>query len=101
VTPDTTLSAEDIEQLVGGELHDPFALLGAHPLTLGATPFVAVRTLLPGARSVAVLDLEPGREIAARRLHEQGLFEAVLEGPRAISPYRLKVDFGTRFHPTG
>ena len=95
MTPDTTLSTEDIKKLVSGELHDPFALLGAHPLTLGSTPLVAVRTLLPGARSVAVLDLEPDREIAARRLHDQGLFEAVLEGPRTISPYRLKVDFGT------
>ena len=93
--PDTTLSTEDIKQLVSGELHDPFALLGAHPLTLGSTPSVAVRSLLPGARSVTVLDLEPGREIAARRLHDQGLFEAVLEGARTISPYRLKVDFGT------
>jgi 1,4-alpha-glucan branching enzyme len=95
VKPDTTLSTKDIKQLVSGELHDPFALLGAHPLTLGSTPFVAVRTLLPGARSVAVLGLEPGREIAALRLHDQGLFEAVLEGARTISPYRLKVDFGT------
>ncbi len=93
--PDTTLSTEDIKRLVSGELHDPFALLGAHPLTLGSTPFVAVRMLLPGARSVAVLDLEPGREIAARRLHDQGLFEALLDGVRTISPYRLKVDFGT------
>jgi 1,4-alpha-glucan branching enzyme len=74
---------------------DPFTLLGAHPVVLDTVPALAVRAFLPGARSVAVLDLVPGQEIPAPLVDAHGLFEAVLPGEREIFPYRLKVDFGT------
>ena len=90
-----TLSPRDIKPLISGEMADPFAVLGAHPVVLDTGPAVAVRALLPGARSVVVLDLVPDQEIAATQVDEHGLFEAVLPGERKIFPYRLKVDFGT------
>ena len=90
----TTLSPEEIESLVSGELADPFTLLGAHSISLGKEPAVAVRAFLPGSRSVSVLDLVPDREVRARLVDKHGLFEVVLEGKKEIFPYRLKVDFG-------
>ena len=91
----STLSAEKIKSLISGEMADPFTLLGPHPVALEKGPAVAVRAFLPGARSVAILDLDPEREILAGRLHKQGLFEAVLPDLSEIFPYRLKVDFGS------
>ena len=64
--------------LISGEMADPFTFLGAHPVVLDTGPALAVRALLPGARSVAVLDLDPGQEIPAPLVDEHGLFEAVL-----------------------
>ena len=90
----TTLSPKEIKSLVSGELADPFTLLGAHPVSLGKGPAVAVRAFLPGARTVTVLDLVPKQEVKARLVDKHGLFEAVLPGKREILPYRLKVDFG-------
>ncbi|MBW1868710.1 MAG: 1,4-alpha-glucan branching enzyme, partial [Deltaproteobacteria bacterium] len=90
----TTLTAEEIKSLVSGETADPFNLLGAHPLKGETGPAVAVRALLPGANRVTVLDLDPERGVEARRLNDQGLFEAVLPGEKEIAPYRLRVDFG-------
>ncbi|MCK4787810.1 MAG: 1,4-alpha-glucan branching protein GlgB [Desulfobacteraceae bacterium] len=90
----TTLSPKEIKSLVSGELADPFTLLGAHPVSLGKVPAVAVRAFLPGARTVTVLDLVPDREVKTRLVDKHGLFEAVLPGKREILPYRLKVNFG-------
>jgi len=84
-----------MNRLVSGEAGDPFTLLGAHPLKGETGPAVVVRALLPGARSVTVLDLDPDAEIETRRINDQGLFETVLPGKKEIRPYRLRVDFGT------
>ena len=96
----TTLSAEDIRNLVAGELADPFSVLGVHPLTLNTESGVVVRTFLPGALTVTVLDLIPDREIQAHMIDTHGLFEVVFPDVTKILPYRLKVDFGTGFPST-
>ena len=89
-----------MNRLVSGEAGDPFTLLGAHPLKGETGPAVVVRALLPGARSVTVLDLDPDAEIETRRINDQGLFETVLPGKKEIRPYRLRVDFGTNVPAT-
>jgi len=89
-----TLTKKGIKSLVSGKSADPFTLLGAHQVTLKTGPALIIRALLPGAKSVTVLDLDPDREIEASLVDDKGLFEAVIEGTREISPYRLKVDFG-------
>ena len=98
--PTTSLSSAEISNLLSGELTDPFTLLGAHPVVLDTGPAVAVRAFLPGARSVAVLDLDPEQEIAAHQVKKQGLFEAILPGPIELFPYRFKVRFGTNSFAT-
>ena len=90
----TTLSPDEIKNLVSGKLADPFTLLGAHPLMLDTGPAVVARAFLPKARRVAVLDLVPDQEVRAGLIDKRGLFEAVLPGETEIQPYRLKVDFG-------
>ena len=95
MTARCTLTSEEIKHLVSGNLADPFIYLGAHPVLTDSGSGLAVRAYLPGARSVAVLDLVPGQEIPAPLVDEHGLFEAVLPGEPEIFPYRLKVDFGT------
>jgi len=88
------LSPQQRKDLLAGELTDPFAVLGAHPVELASGPAARVRAYLPGARKVAVLDIDPGQETEMRRTDKAGLFEAVFEGKRLIAPYRLKADFG-------
>jgi len=55
---------------------------------------MSVRAFLPGAKSVAVMDLDPDRKHAASLVDREGLFEAILPGVMEVFPYRLKVDFG-------
>jgi len=85
-----------VQQLVSGDVHNPHALLGAHPGGNGTV----IRTLRRGAGEVVVVVAE--QRFAAEPVHD-GVFEATVPG--TVLEYRLEVD-GTvvddpyRFPPT-
>jgi 1,4-alpha-glucan branching enzyme len=82
---------DGLDSLVRGAHHDPHSLLGAHPDADGTT---IVRTLRPEASTVAVLS---GTERwPMRRVHDGGIFEAVLDGPPR--DYRLEVSYGNHIY---
>src|SRR5205814_7966508 len=75
--PDSyTLSLHDalpiLDQLISGAVHDPHAILGAHPE--GAR--TVVRTLRRGASSVVVA--AEGLSYPMERVHPGGLFETTV-----------------------
>jgi 1,4-alpha-glucan branching enzyme len=84
-----TVSEEKIRQIVFAYHHDPFDVLGAHPIELDGQRMVAIRALLPEAREAFVVD-ETGEEYPLTRIHDHGLFEAVFERPEVFG-YQLKV----------
>jgi 1,4-alpha-glucan branching enzyme len=81
------VSGDDLRAVVEGWSHDPYRVLGAHPLGGGW----AVRTLRPDAVSVAVVDEDGGR-YEARQLHGGGIYEAQL--PKQPGDYRIEVTYG-------
>ncbi len=86
------LPLDQLEQLVQGYHWDPLAILGAHPTTEESSPTVAIRFFLPEARDVALLLNWRGRQsFPMTRLHEAGLFEAIVPGPLGTSRYRLQI----------
>ena len=81
------VSGDDLRAIVEGWSHDPFAVLGAHPLEDGW----AVRTLRPDAVSVEVVD-EDGSRYETSQLHGGGIYEARL--PKQPGDYRVEVTYG-------
>lgn len=77
-----TLSAADIQAIVGGAHGDPFAVLGPHPVRIGDGCADAVRVIL-GAPAPHAQTME--------RIHPDGLFEAVFADQPEPFPYRLEV----------
>ena len=78
-----------IGALMNGEHADPFSVLGLHR---EGEQYV-VRTLLPGAATVEVIDSATGDAIPAARLADSAIFEATVPAPLR---YRLRVDFDVR-----
>ena len=77
-----------LDALVGGAHATPHSVLGAHPTGDDRT---VIRTLRPGATSV---DLVIGKRSAPMgRIHDGGVFEAIIDGD--VPDYRLRVDYGT------
>jgi 1,4-alpha-glucan branching enzyme len=87
----STLPPQHIEQLVTGSHWDPLAVLGPHARQQNGTPALVIRCFLPEAHEAAVLVPSPTGTFPMSRIHESGLFEAVLPEVPRTSRYRLRV----------
>ena len=95
-----TLDAGSMAAVAGGYFSAPFDVLGIHPITIAGRPGVVVRTFQPQAASVAVQREQ--RAFPMRRVHPEGVFEAVFPGERQFFSYRLAVTLpGTPEAPAG
>ena len=81
------LSAADVHALVTGRHRDPFRVLGPHESGAG----LVVRAVRPGATRVTVVRHPGGAATEMARVHDGGLFEALVEGELATFDYRLQV----------
>jgi 1,4-alpha-glucan branching enzyme len=86
-----------ITALVAARNHDPFALLGPHPVRAAdGQGGLAVRAFHPAARAVTLVLRPSGDSVPMRRRHRDGLFEAVVpgwEGAVWEFDYRLRVEY--------
>ncbi|WP_448627256.1 1,4-alpha-glucan branching protein GlgB [Geodermatophilus sp. URMC 64] len=79
---------DDLRAIVEGWSHDPYRVLGTHPVGDGSW---VVRTLRPDAVGVAVLD-QDGSRYETHQLHAGGIYEATL--PQQPGDYRIAVTYG-------
>ena len=85
------LTQEEVRSLVETQHRSPHELLGMHPLGDGSG--LVVRALVPNAASVEV---QPAHEknmpgLKLNRVHESGLFEAIIPSPQGVYAYDLVV----------
>ena len=74
-----------------GNYKDPFTVLGMHR----EKGKLVIRTLLPEAVTVSVIDSATGEEVLPLpRWRETALFIAVIPGKKDMFAYRLKIDWG-------
>jgi 1,4-alpha-glucan branching enzyme len=88
----TTVSANDIQRISSAEHHDPFEVLGCHPVVANGKPAVAVRAFLPDVAEAFVIRAEGGKHHEKRleRIGDAGFFEAIFENETQAFRYRLK-----------
>jgi 1,4-alpha-glucan branching enzyme len=83
---------EHIEHLVKAEHRNPYEVLGPHPTSLDGKPAFVLRAFAPQALEVHVIPDFPGSGLLPmKRVHEAGLFEAVVPGVNGGVTYRLRV----------
>jgi 1,4-alpha-glucan branching enzyme len=78
---------------IAAVLHaEPHAVLGAHEVEGG----LVVRAFRPDAEAITVLPDAPGAApVPMRRVHDAGIFEALVAGATFPFPYRLEVRYTT------
>ncbi len=87
-----TLQEAEIAAIVRGEHGDPFSILGPHVVEQKGRKAFVIRAFLPGVAELRVVFKKPGRPASAMaRIHEAGLFEAVLSEQDGSLPYHLEV----------
>ncbi|NYZ11675.1 1,4-alpha-glucan branching protein GlgB [Azospirillum sp. RWY-5-1] len=81
-----------IDAIVRADHGDPFSILGMHQLQAGGP--VEVRTFLPGAERVWVIEADGGAVAGEmEKIHPDGFFLGRLPERRDRFRYRLRVDF--------
>ncbi|HSQ75917.1 MAG TPA: alpha-amylase family glycosyl hydrolase, partial [Bacteroidota bacterium] len=89
----TTAPVDEVYRIIHTDHHDPFHILGMHPVTVKGKAGLAIRAFLPDSEKVFLVP-EPGSkqkgEVELRRVHELGFFEAVIPGATEIFPYLLR-----------
>ena len=78
-----------VAAIVGGYHSAPFDILGMHPQAGAGASACVIRTFQPQALAVSVIRRE-GRH-PMRRVHPDGLFEAVFPGETEFFRYRLSI----------
>ena len=83
---------EQIERLINAELWDPRELLGPHRTSVNGAQVFVVRTFAPNASGAKVIPSNPGsKPVPMTRIHESGLFEAILDQPKGALKYRIQI----------
>jgi 1,4-alpha-glucan branching enzyme len=86
MTTSTALKQDDLERLISGTHWNPRAILGPHPTSQGLT----IRTWLPFAESVEIVPAGQTTPVPAKRIHEAGLFEAILPQQKHAQHYKIR-----------
>ncbi|MBM4321835.1 MAG: 1,4-alpha-glucan branching enzyme, partial [Deltaproteobacteria bacterium] len=88
---DSRVSPSEIERIVTLTHHDPFTVLGAHPLEADGRRITEVRAFVPEASSVEVVPEGSSEARPMECLHPAGFFCLELDVPVERTGYRLRV----------
>lgn len=90
----TTLSPEQVYQIVNNLHRDPFAILGCHPLEKnGRTESWIIRAYLPKAKAAWVICPKERKEYPMNSVHDPHFFECTIE-IEELSNYQLRLQEG-------
>ncbi len=88
----SNLPRQQIEQLVKGHHWDPLSVLGPHTIQQNDAAGIVIRCFLPEAKEASVcLDSAEQPAVPMTRVHDSGLFEAVLREAPPRSHYRVRL----------
>lgn len=85
-----TVASEQIDRIVWNQHHDPFEVLGPHPVQHEGKNAWAVRAYLPTAEAAWVLLPEQRKEYPMQVSHHPHFFECILE-VETLGNYQLRI----------
>ena len=92
----STVAPEQVNQIVNNLHHNPFEILGCHPLEKnGKVKSWVVRAYLPNADAAWVVCPEARAEYSMQSLHHPNFFVCTIETP-TLANYQLRVREGER-----
>jgi 1,4-alpha-glucan branching enzyme len=86
---DLTVQQDNLDRLIAGTHWDPRSILGPHATTVDGNSYLAIRAWLPDVKGADVASDSTLWRMT--RLHEAGLFEALLPVTAPVPSYRLRI----------
>lgn len=88
----TTLSLQSVSDIIHGATANPSGVLGPHRVDMDGRRVIAVRSYLPDAKQVFLVDPRGESVRPMRRVHPSGLYEGLLPDYDSGAPdYRIRV----------
>ena len=94
----TTAPIDEVYKIINTDHYDPFTILGAHVIEWKGKKGVVVRSFMPDAQSVEVVELDQEKEVRTHpmnRLLDEGFFEVFIPGRSDVFRYKLKKTTGS------
>jgi 1,4-alpha-glucan branching enzyme len=89
-----TITPDQVERIIWNQHHDPFEVLGPHPVHKeDKVVGWVVRTYQPNAESVSVILPEERRDVVMTPAHHPHFFECTIETPE-LKNYQLRIKEG-------
>ncbi|MGF1495764.1 MAG: 1,4-alpha-glucan branching enzyme [Elainellaceae cyanobacterium] len=88
-----TVAPEQIDRIVWNQHHDPFEILGPHPLQQNGKSAWVVRAYLPKAEAAWVIRPEERQEYPMRSVHHPNFFECEIE-IEELANYQIRIKEG-------
>jgi 1,4-alpha-glucan branching enzyme len=90
--PKMTVALSDMQKIVYGDHHDPFAVLGMHAIAFEGKKAIAIRSFMPDAREIKVIETGgSGKEYAMVKIDPLGFFELLLHDRATPFSYVLEI----------
>ncbi|MBE9033876.1 1,4-alpha-glucan branching enzyme [aff. Roholtiella sp. LEGE 12411] len=89
----TTIAPEQVNRIVWNQHHDPFEILGSHPIEQNGKTVWAVRAYLPNASAAWVVFPEQRKEYPMQTVHNPHFFECTIETAE-LANYQLRIQEG-------
>jgi 1,4-alpha-glucan branching enzyme len=89
----TTIAPEQVNRIVWNQHHDPFEVLGSHPIEQDGKTVWVVRAYLPNASAAWVVLPEQRHEYAMQAVHHPHFFECTIDIPE-LANYQLRIKEG-------
>jgi 1,4-alpha-glucan branching enzyme len=81
----------EVVRILNADHHDPFEILGMHPVWQDGAQRIVVRCFRPDAKAVRVVGQEGGPSGLLDRRHADGFFEGIIPDCESAFPYRLDI----------
>ncbi|WP_250125562.1 1,4-alpha-glucan branching enzyme [Chroococcidiopsis sp. CCMEE 29] len=88
-----TIAPEQVERIVWNQHHDPFEVLGSHPIEQDGKTVWVVRAYLPTASAAWVILPEERQEYLMQAVHHPHFFECTIDTPE-LANYQLRIQEG-------
>lgn len=88
-----TIAPEQVERIVWNQHHDPFEVLGSHPIEQDGKTVWVVRAYLPTASAAWVILPEERQEYLMEAVHHPHFFECTIDTPE-LANYQLRIQEG-------
>ncbi len=89
-----SIAPEQVERIVWNQHHDPFEVLGSHPIEQDGKTVWAVRAYLPNASAAWVILPEERKEYPMQAVHNPHFFECTIDIPE-LANYQLRIQEGS------